>query len=237
MCKFKQKDSQSYTFRPFEELKSLLESKSLRVADDSLYNSEKIEVKPNHPEHEEKLFADAMSDVKPISGQNRIEKNPGEYHFNSSDNNGNESEAMLRLDNLIKNGEGFVVADTSEYIEGTGYYVNPEIVKRLHQGDFSMQGYIDLHGLGVKDAQDAFENFFKDAVTTGKRAVLVIHGRGLSSPVKPVLKNRVQEWLTSGPLRKWVIAFSSARNCDGGTVQPMFCSENARLQSVSEKGV
>jgi len=217
MCKFKQKDSRSYTFRPFEELKSLLESKSLKVADDSLYNSEKVEVKPD-TECEENLFAEAMSDVKPISGKERIEKNPGvKYHSNSSEYNGNESEAMLKLDNLVKNGEGFVVADTSEYIEGTGYYVNPEIVKRLHQGDFSMQGYIDLHGLGVKDAQDVFENFFKEAVTTGKRAVLVIHGRGLSSPVKPVLKNRVQEWLTSGPLRKWVIAFSSARNCDGGT--------------------
>jgi len=217
MRKFKQEDSRSYTFRPFEELKSLLESKSLRIADDSLYNSEKIEVKPDHPEYEEKLFADAMSDVKPISGKNRIEKSPGaEYHSSSSEDKG-KSETMLRLDNLVKNGEGFVVADTSEYIEGTGYYVNPEIVKRLHQGDFSMQGYIDLHGLCVEEAQDAFENFFKEAVTTGKRAVLVIHGRGLSSPVKPVLKNRVQQWLTSGPLRKWVIAFSSARNCDGGT--------------------
>jgi DNA-nicking Smr family endonuclease len=51
----------------------------------------------------------------------------------------------------------------------------------------------------------------------GKRSVLIVHGRGLSSPSKPVLKAKVYEWLTSGQWRKWVIAFSSARSYDGGT--------------------
>jgi DNA-nicking Smr family endonuclease len=51
---------------------------------------------------------------------------------------------------------------------------------------------------------------------SGKRAVLVIHGRGLSSPAKPVLKSNVYRWLTTTPWHKWVIAFTSARLCDGG---------------------
>jgi DNA-nicking Smr family endonuclease len=46
--------------------------------------------------------------------------------------------------------------------------------------------------------------------------VLIVHGRGLSSPAKPVLKTKVIEWLTCGPWRKWVIAFTSARSFDGG---------------------
>ena len=187
MRKSNQKDSRSSDmFRPFEELKALIESESFQLAADFVDNSGKIEVK-SAPECEQNLFTEAMADVKPISGKNRIEKKiHPKFHCTDSDENANESETLSQLDNLVKNGEGFVVADTSEYMEGTGYSVNPEIAKRLHRGDFSIQGYIDLHGLGVKDAQDVFENFFKEALTTGKNAVLVIHGRGLSSPAKPV---------------------------------------------------
>lgn len=125
-------------------------------------------------------------------------------------------DSLRKLKSLIENGKGFIVADTPEYIEGQGYCDNPEITKRLHRGDFAIQGYIDLHGMGVATAGDAFDQFIKESLRSGHRAVLVVHGRGLSSPVKPVLKTKVQEWLTRGPWRKWVIAFSSARACDGG---------------------
>ncbi|MBW1748912.1 MAG: Smr/MutS family protein [Deltaproteobacteria bacterium] len=127
-----------------------------------------------------------------------------------------ENETMHQLNMLIKTGEGFVVKNTPEYIEGTGHNVHPKISTRLHRGDFSIQAHVDLHGFGVVDARNAFEFFIKDSITTGKRAVLIVHGRGLSSPDRPVLKTKVVEWLTRGPMRKWVIAFSSARSCDGG---------------------
>jgi DNA-nicking Smr family endonuclease len=68
----------------------------------------------------------------------------------------------------------------------------------------------------VEDARNAFEMFLTDSITTGKKAVLIVHGRGLSSPDKPVLKTSVIQWLTCGLWRKWVIAFTSARSCDGG---------------------
>jgi DNA-nicking Smr family endonuclease len=63
---------------------------------------------------------------------------------------------------------------------------------------------------------EALEGFLGEAIASGKRAVLVVHGRGLSSPGKPILKAKVLEWLIYGPWRKWVIAFASARPCDGG---------------------
>jgi DNA-nicking Smr family endonuclease len=75
---------------------------------------------------------------------------------------------------------------------------------------------VDLHGLLAEDAKEVFEKFLKWAVTTGKTGVLIIHGRGLSSPSEPVLKKKVVEWLTRGPWRKWVAAYCSARICDGG---------------------
>ena len=113
-------------------------------------------------------------------------------------------------------GIGFNIFDTPEYIEGTGYNVHPEIARRLHRGDFSIQAHVDLHGLTADDAKEVFEKFAKWAVMTGKRGVLIIHGRGLSSPSEPVLKKKVVEWLTRGLWRKWVIAYASARSCDGG---------------------
>jgi DNA-nicking Smr family endonuclease len=128
-----------------------------------------------------------------------------------------DNQTLRRLNTLVKTGEGFVVKNTPEYIEGTGHNVHPKISTRLHRGDFSIQAHVDLHGFGVEDARNAFEIFIKDSIATGKRAVLIVHGRGLSSPDRPVLKTKVVEWLTRGPLRKWVIAFSSARSCDGGT--------------------
>jgi DNA-nicking Smr family endonuclease len=116
----------------------------------------------------------------------------------------------------VRYGIGFNVSETPEYIEGTGYNVSPSIAKRLHRGDFSIQAHVDLHGLRVEDAKETFEEFLNRAVTTGKRGVLIVHGRGLSSPSEPILKNKVKEWLTRGPWRKWVVAYSSARRCDGG---------------------
>lgn len=126
------------------------------------------------------------------------------------------SEVLAQLEQLVGTGEGFHVSRTPEYIEGTGACVPISYAWRLHRGDFSIQSHIDLHGLNLKEARAAFDAFLKEAVSTGKRAVLVIHGRGLSSPAEPVLKNGVRSWLTSRAWQKWVLAFASAQPFDGG---------------------
>jgi DNA-nicking Smr family endonuclease len=220
----------SGAFKPFKELKELLEKKSLKPAPAPVghakkqvlktCNSQQDLSKPDenmldkHP-CENELFFKEMADVAPIPRGDRIEHRSISGPPAGPDHDF-DHETLLKLNNLVKFGTGFVVADTPEYIEGRGYNVHPEITKRLHRGDFSIQAHIDLHGLGVEDARNAFEIFLKDSITTGKKAVLIVHGRGLSSPDKPVLKTSVIQWLTCGPWRKWVIAFSSARSCDGG---------------------
>jgi DNA-nicking Smr family endonuclease len=220
----------SGAFKPFKELKKLLEKKSLKSEPSPVNHEEKEVLKtcnskygisipseniPNKQASENELFLEAMANVRPISRGDRIEHSFISRPSASPDHD-SENETLLKLNNLVKFGTGFVVADTPEYIEGTGYNVHPEITTRLHRGDFSIQAHIDLHGLGVEDARNAFEIFLTDSITTGKKAVLIVHGRGLSSPDKPVLKTRVIEWLTTGPWNKWVIAFSSAQSCDGG---------------------
>ena len=222
----------SGAFSPFEKLKELLKKKSLPSGPFSAPGSAKIVSNNNakkhngfkskdeidhRPDHENEmaLFLDAMTDVKPMRQGNRVAHLYVSTPRVNSDVD-SENETLHQLNTLVKTGEGFVVKDTPEYIEGTGHNVHPKISTRLHRGDFSIQAHVDLHGFGVEDARNAFENFIKDSIATGKRAVLIVHGRGLSSPDRPVLKTKVVEWLTRGPLRKWVIAFSSARSCDGG---------------------
>jgi DNA-nicking Smr family endonuclease len=206
----------SNLYRPFENLEALLESKSLNLKSRPASRPPKLSNKNSDPISERRLFLEAMADVKPISREKRIENNPKLILRKESDTT-SEAETLQRLKELVNQGKGFVVADTAEYMEGTGYKINPCITRRLHRGEFSIQTHIDLHGLNVEDAKDAFEDFLRKAVNTGKRGVLIVHGRGLSSPAKPILKTKVREWLTRGPWRKWVIAFSSARLCDGGT--------------------
>ncbi len=229
----KDKDSEPQgMFRPFKDLKTILKSKSFKLAPSPADNSGKPESKSTSSagdrlettnsadtqkpsDNENDLFIEAMAGVEPIDRDDHIEHDAAPCPPQTPEHD-YEAETLLQLKKLIKNGEGFVVAHTPEYIEGTGYNVHPELTKRLHRGDFSIQAHLDLHGLGVASAKNAFDKFFKDAITSGKGAVLIVHGRGLSSPAEPVLKTKVVEWLTSGPWRKWVVAFTSARSFDGG---------------------
>jgi DNA-nicking Smr family endonuclease len=204
----------SLTLKSFQDLKVLLETRSFPLTDRHHSKASDHENQQS-PELEEKLFGKAMEGVTPVSRDNYVER-IFQIELPESSKEKDDAEALARLKDLVKYGKGFNVSDTPEYIEGTGYHVHPEVARRLHRGDFSIQAYVDLHGLLVDDAKEVFEKFLKWAVTTDKRGILIIHGRGLSSPSEPVLKKKVVEWLTRGPWRKWIIAYSSARLCDGG---------------------
>jgi len=207
------------TYNSFQELKALLEARSISLPDCPKWNVVNPEGNLS-PEMEEKLFLEAMEGVTRIPRGHRAERifqiGRPEIRPVESPDQGEDAEALSRLSSLLKNGAGFNILDTPEYVEGTGYNVPPEFARRLHRGDYSIQAHVDLHGLNSHDAREVFERFLKWAVITGKRGVLIIHGRGFSSPAEPILKNKVIEWLTRGPWRKWVIAYSSARSCDGG---------------------
>ena len=195
-------------FKPFKDLKRLLKKKSFRLTSSLGVDSDGSYPTCDHRRHsvpktdpydadhavedEKKIFLEAMADVTPIQRGDRVEVLSAGSP--SMINDGHPDDGVLHdLQQLVEFGKGFVVSDTPEYIEGTGYNVSPEFARRLHRGDFSIQAHVDLHGLCVEDARD-----------------------GLSSPDKPVLKTKVVEWLKCGPWRKWVIAFSSARSFDGG---------------------
>jgi DNA-nicking Smr family endonuclease len=204
----------SFCFNSFQDIKKLLESKCISFPESAPPEAPEFEFE-EHTESEEELFTKAMEGVKPIQRDKWVERIV-EFQMPESSKEKEDAEVLLKLKDLVEHGTGFNVSDTPEYIEGTGFDVHPSVAKRLHRGDFSIQAYVDLHGYVVDAAKEIFEKFIRWAVIHGKTGLLIVHGRGLSSPSEPVLKKKVVEWLTRGPWRKWVVAYSSARYCDGG---------------------
>jgi DNA-nicking Smr family endonuclease len=204
----------SLKYNPFEKLKNCVGHKP-QAKPLSAPASKCEQATARDPDNEEQVFLEAVQGVKPMQQDkragNKIRSMPPEDVKESP-----ETAIVGQLTNLVKYGEGFVISDTPEYIQGTGCDVHPEFAGRLHRGDFSIQAHVDLHGQSVAEAKKTFEEFLNGAVKSGRRAVLIIHGRGLSSPGEPLLKNNVREWLTRSHWRKWVIAFSSAQSYDGG---------------------
>ncbi|MFZ7126787.1 MAG: Smr/MutS family protein [Desulfobacterales bacterium] len=205
----------SGAFKPFRHLKSLFQEKEIPLESGPALQAPDID---GDGMDDRTLFFKAMEGVTPLrrrhdrlSGLRGSRPSPGKRAYASE-----EQQVLERLRALIGDGTGFSWAQTDEYIEGTDDRLHPEIARRLHQGHFTVQDQIDLHGLTVREAKTALDQFLRRAVRTRKNAVMVIHGRGLSSRGEPVLKAGVVKWLTSSPWRKWVAAFASARACDGG---------------------
>ncbi len=203
-------------FKPFKNLDILLEDREIKLKPAPERGSKETRKIPLDHRQEQTLFNSAMADVKKISRTNCPAVSPSapKPPVPEADL---EYESVQQLKNLVHHGTGFVVSLTPEYIEGIDNTVNPAIAHRLHRGDFSIQAHIDLHGLGAEAARKSFDGFLHKNIAAGKNALLIIHGRGLSSPSEPVLKSKVYQWLTSSPWHKWVVAFTSARLCDGGT--------------------
>ncbi len=74
--------------------------------------------------------------------------------------------------------------------------LQPDILRKLRRGQWSVQAEIDLHGHTIDEAHDALSDFIVEARQHGYRCVRAIHGKGLTSPNRePVLKGRVRKWL------------------------------------------
>ena len=128
-----------------------------------------------------------------------------------------EAEALAELSDLVRGDTHFDVSDTREYVEGAVVGLDPRVLRRLRRGDFAWQAHVDLHGMVANQARDAVLAFLRAAVRAGLRCVLVVHGRGLNSKDHtPVLKERLKSWLARGAASHIVLAFTTARPCDGG---------------------
>lgn len=92
--------------------------------------------------------------------------------------------------------------------------VDPNVITELSQGKPRIEDRIDLHGRTRHQAHSDLKGFVQSAVRSGKRCVLLVHGKGHNSPNgKSVLKSSVPGWLKK---RDDVMAFTRAPECRGG---------------------
>jgi DNA-nicking Smr family endonuclease len=190
----------SYT--PFKGLRAVLESNQFNLSREKV-----MEIRSD-----EEIFLDAMADVReikefreiPLKKARKIEPLPVREH-----------DCLEDLRRIVSGKIKIRLSDTGEYIEWIRHNVRKDIVQKLHHGDFSVQDYIDLHGMTLGEAREALDLFFKEAIRKHLFCIKVIHGRGLRSPAKPVLKEALKKML-QGRYKKWILAYSTARDCDGG---------------------
>lgn len=207
-------------YTPFSCLKQYVKHKKGRwnAQDDFPETPPKAAEPIKEPESEETLFLKAVSDVKPWPKEHRERIPPqGPTHGFPRFAMHEDWEVLAHLADLVSGESKFSVHYSDEYMDGAVIGLNPSILKRLRNGDFSYQDHVDLHGLTRQEAQMTVTDFILRSHTQGARCVLIICGRGLNSKDKePVLKRELVVWLTRAPLKRLVLAFASARTWDGG---------------------
>ena len=168
------------------------------------------------PPSDEELWAREVAGARPLEGRDQRvgPRTPrgGPEAFHHPD-----LEALRELEALVSGDAPFDIADTDEYVEGHVSGLDPELVRKLRRGEYSVQGHVDLHGLTREEARREVDRFLKDSRRRGRRCVLLVHGRGLHSEKQvPVLKEALRGWLATARFGRHVLAFATARPQDGG---------------------
>jgi len=200
-----------FSFKPFKGLKEIIDKKGIELIKEGVSLADDLS--------DEELFAQAMSKVKEIKEFRTLKfdnKKPSRKICKYNP----DSEVINSLSEIIQGKRKINLRDTQEYIE----WLNPkysaayrkDTTKKLHEGKFSIQDTLDMHGLTVGEAEAEIDAFIKNALIKGLRCIKFIHGRGLRSPSgEAVLKEALIKWL-SGKYHKYVIAFATASSNNGG---------------------
>jgi DNA-nicking Smr family endonuclease len=100
-----------------------------------------------------------------------------------------------------------------ELLEYSGSGISQKDMRRLKDGDFPVDGALDLHGTTTEEARHALLSFLDHAQNQGWHCVRIVHGKGKHGSEVPIIKNLVNSWLRQLPP---ILAFSSAPRRDGG---------------------
>jgi DNA-nicking Smr family endonuclease len=201
--------------RPFAILEDWVKQGRIRLSADPVADEPKpapMELLPDDLPDEE-LFAFAMRDVKSLGWSAVPLHNRPPMEIQAQDD---EQDALRALEEFVRNGN-VEIEQTAEYIEGSVHPHGRLYLDDLRSGKFSVQAHLDLHGLNLQAARFVLDEFLLESVRAGFTCVRVIHGRGRHSHKHhPVLKENIQRWLCTRRLGRHVIAYTSARRCDGG---------------------
>lgn len=125
--------------------------------------------------------------------------------------------ALAELQGLVQGHGTFRMHESEEMHFGLAPGVNFQLLDQLQAGHFAYRRHIDLHGLMREEAHLAVNRFVATARRDAERCVLIITGRGKSSPDgMSVLRTSLPRWLSRSPCKPHVLAFCTAQSVDGG---------------------
>lgn len=200
---------------PFKKLKGI----KVRQKEEKKIPAKPVQPLKPEPDDEE-LFEHAMKGVRPMSSDSATPEPVDSKALVAAIRESlrrQDHEVMETLYGIVKGTDRFDITCTGEYLEGHVIPIDPAAMKKLKEGELTIESHLDLHGYTKLSAEAALVSFILNAHALGQRVVLVIHGRGLKSSQGPVLKEHLVRWLTTGSLSHLILAFCSARPCDGGT--------------------
>ena len=160
----------------------------------------------NRPsDKDNQLFRESMSDVQT-------------YAYKGKDPYQQKRSPKPLLINNAKE-DGAELADLSVEVPEFFEFRRPGIQHRVYQdlqrGLLPPEDSLDLHGMRVADARQAFARFFTNSLQRRLRCIRIIHGKGHGSVGQTsVLKQKTYHWLLQ---KKAVLAFVTAPRRDGGT--------------------
>lgn len=81
----------------------------------------------------------------------------------------------------------------------------------------SKENTLDLHGMAGAEARRALENFVRSASKQKRNPVMIVHGKGLHSDGRGVLKGITMDFLNSASGRRYVLEHKPAPYNAGGS--------------------
>jgi len=160
---------------------------------------------------DEELFSKAMSVVRPIATSDKIKVEKSKPKRLKRD---------IHRSPLIAHAfrSKHSAPETSEdpwILINSG--ISREKLKQLAAGKPPIGLEIDLHGMTRDEALSGLVRLFEEAISEKKRVVCIVHGRGLHSQGKPILKEAAYQWLRSGPFASLVLAAIPKPYTGGGS--------------------
>lgn len=166
---------------------------------------------------ESDMFQKAMEQVTPLAkkGGREIPREPADLKVTVSDQ---ARTGKKQLQDLVEGKIEFEISLSDEYLQGNVLGLDSRISRKLQSGQFSPENHLDLHGQTADQAWTSLIHFVRDNYLNNRRCLVIIPGRGKNSPDgRGVLRHEIQTWLTRDPLKRVILAFSTARPRHGGT--------------------
>jgi len=175
---------------------------------------------------DEMSFHRMMSGVTPLDAGAKArvpltsEVRPGEQRLKAAEVRAaaaaSAEAAIAHLHAIVDDVARFEVSDDGRRVEGRRIDAPPDLVRSMRRGMLPIDGRLDLHGLTAAQAQEKLVEFLRTMRSRNERCVLVIHGKGERTPGAGVLRGEISAWLSQGKAREHVLAFTTARDDDGG---------------------